>query len=183
MSNDYLDYVQPANLDEKAGMAQLQYLAERQARTQSDIAILEASLDAKKRELKQISEVAIPELMDELGVSGFTTATGLKISVRETIRAAIPKNKTEEAIRWLEANGHSSLVKRKVSVNFGKGEDDTAQELLETLNEKHLPFDDSATVHPSTLSAFVREMLADGEDLPLELLGVFRQRVTEVQLP
>ena len=43
--------------------------------------------------------------------------------------------------------------------------------------------EDKATVHPSTLKAFVREQLAEGSDLPFETFGVFHRRVAILQSP
>lgn len=179
---DYADYIEQT-ADESVSLAQLQLLAERQAQLQSEIAELENQLDAAKKRLRDLSEVEVPELMDAIGVTEFKTRTGLRISIDEKIRASIPKKKAQEALRWLELNGHGSLIKRKVSVAFGKGEETDAEKLKHMLEDEHFVFDDNATVHPSTLSAFVREKLSEGEDIPLELLGVFRQRQTKIELP
>lgn len=179
----YADYLDTETADGSVSLAQLQILAERQAVIQSRVEDLEKQLEAEKKLLRDISEQEIPELMDTVGVTDFKTRSGLRISIDEKIRAAIPKKKLHEALRWLETNGHGSLIKRKVSVAFGKGEESEAERLKSTLVDGQYVFDDAANVHPSTLSAFVREKLAEGEEIPLDLLGVFRQRSTKVELP
>ncbi len=179
----YADYMDTETVDGSVSLAQLQILAERQAVIQSRVEDLEKQLESEKKLLRDISEQEIPELMDTVGVTDFKTRSGLRISIDEKIRAAIPKKKLHEALRWLELNGHGSLIKRKVSVAFGKGEESEAERLKSTLIDGEYVFDDNANVHPSTLSAFVREKLAEGEEIPLDLLGVFRQRSTKVELP
>ncbi len=176
----YLDYVQP----QFAGgeLSQLTQLAEQQAFAQAKVADLEAQLNKAREELRDIAERQLPELMDQIGIGEFKTTTGLKIKIDETIRASIPKAKAQLALAWLKNNGHGSLIKRVVSVSFGRGEDEQAEQLVKKLNEElHIEAEDSASVHPSTLAAFVREKLRNGEEIPLDLFGVHRQRVSKIE--
>ena len=176
----YLEFVQP-QASGSGELSQLSLLAEQQAAAAAKVADLEAQLNAAREELKDIAERQVPELMDQIGVAEFRTASGLKIKIDETIRASIPKAKAPLAFAWLKANGHGGLIKRVVAVQFGKGEDEKAEELHKQL-ESAYPVEDSAAVHPSTLAAFVREKLRDGEELPLDLFGVHRQRVAKIEV-
>lgn len=178
--NAYLDYVQ----HQTAGgeLSQLTQLAEQQAAAQSKVADLEAQLNKAREELRDIAERQVPELMDRIGIGEFKTTTGLKIKIDETIRASIPKANAPLAFAWLKNNGHGSLIKRVVSVSFGRGEDEQAEQLVKKLNDElHFEAEDSASVHPSTLAAFVREKLRNGEEIPLDLFGVHRQRVAKIE--
>jgi len=178
--NAYLDYVQPQTTGGE--LSQLSALAERQAAAQAKVADLEAQLNKAKEELRDIAERQVPELMDRIGIDEFKTTTGLKIKIDETIRASIPKAKAPLALAWLKQNGHGSLIKRVVSVTFGRGEDEKAEQLLKKLNDElHLEAEDNSSVHPSTLAAFVREKLRNGEEVPLDLFGVHRQRVAKIE--
>lgn len=175
----YLDYVQPAAA---AGgeLSQLQQLAEQQASAQAKVADLEAQLNKAREELRDLAERQVPELMDQIGLADFKTTTGLKIKIDETIRASIPKAKAPLAFAWLKAHGHAAMIKRVVKVAFGKGEDEKADELRTKLADTY-DVEDDASVHPSTLAAFVREKLRDGEEVPLDLFGVHRQRVSKIE--
>ncbi len=174
--NAYLDYVQPTSGGE---LSQLTALAESQAVAAAKVADLEALLNKAREELRDIAERQVPELMDQIGIGEFKTTSGLKITVSETIRASIPKAKAPLAFAWLKANGHAAMIKRVVQVAFGKGEDERADELREKLAGE-FSVEDKASVHPSTLAAFVREKLRDGEEVPLDLFGVHRQRVSKI---
>lgn len=177
-SPSYADFVQPAASEGE--LSQLARLAEEQARAEATVADLEAQL-AKAREIaRDYAERQVPELMDSIGISEFKTATGLKIEVAETIRASIPKALAPRAFDWLRRNGSAALIKRTISVGFSKGEDDKADALREELGDR-FEFEDNSAVHPSTLSAFVREKLQKGDDLPLDLFGVHRQRVSKIK--
>lgn len=179
IENAYLDYVQPQTAGDK--LSQLTQLAEQQAAAQSKVADLEAQLNRAREELRDIAERQVPELMDQIGISEFKTITGLKIKIDEIIRASIPKTKTALALAWLKNNGHAAMIKRVVAVSFGKGEDERADELHQRLAEE-FEVDDNASVHPSTLAAFVRERLRNGEEVPLDLFGVYRQRVSKIEV-
>ena len=179
MSNtDYLDYVGP----EKAAdgeLSRLTQLAEEQAAAAAKVAELEAALEAARGDLRDIAERRVPELMDQIGVAEFKTASGLKIKIEETIRASIPKAVLPRACAWLREHGNAAMIKRAIAVEFGKGEDERADALYQELSATY-EVDDKVSVHPSTLSAFVREKLREGEEVPLDLFGVHRQRVSKI---
>jgi hypothetical protein len=179
-ASSYLDYIQPEVASEDV-LSSLAKLAEEQIKAVSEVAEAEAQLSTAKEKLKDLAERQIPDLMDQVGLEDFKTSSGLIIEVNETIRAAIPKEHEHRGIAWLKEHGHEALVKRVVSVAFGKGEDGKAQQLYLEMAKRY-DVEDKASVHPSTLSAFVREQLEAGEEIPLDLLGVHRQRVAKVKV-
>ncbi|RKZ72469.1 MAG: hypothetical protein DRQ48_00225 [Gammaproteobacteria bacterium] len=160
------------SLEKLSTLAQDQWEAEKRVR------IKEQELkDAKKAERK-ISEELIPDLMDELGIEEFTTSAGIAVSVKENIRASISKDNAPAAFTWLRKNGHAGLIKRAITVIAKNDEQGT--EIMGQLDDYDVS--DKAAVHAGTLSAWVREKLAAGEDIPMDLLGVFRQRISKVKV-
>jgi hypothetical protein len=177
MSHDYSEHVQPQSED---GLAQLSRLAEEQLERQKAVAAAEAELEKRKDELRDIQEVTIPELMEELGIETFTTSNGLKVSVKEDIRASILAANKAQAFQWLRDNGHSAIIKRIVKVQFGMGEDEQAEQAIEALGD--LPVEDESNVHWQTLCRFARELLSEGQEIPEELFSVHRQRVSKIKV-
>lgn len=175
---DYSDYIEPTSEGE---LAQLNRLAEQQAEAEALVEERQHALNAAQEQLRDLSERQLPEAMDAVGMETFTTRSGLRVDVKETIRASIPKAKAAAAFRWLREHGHAALIKRTVSSQFGKGEDESAQATHKALEAMGLLVKDEAAVHPSTLSSFVREKLKNGKDVPQELLGVHRQRVSKLK--
>lgn len=175
--HDYSDYIGPTSDD---ALARLSQLAEAQLEAQISVAKAERGLKAWQEELRQISEVHIPELMEELGVEEITTTSGIKLAVSEKIQASILAANKAAAFRWLRENGHEALIKRVVRVQFGMGEDELAQEAIDRL--KDLPVEDDSKVHPSTLKKFVKELLSEGQEVPEELFSVHRQRVANIKV-
>ena len=163
-------------------LALLRTLADAQADAERYVAQLEVKLAKAKDELRDIQEQELPNLMDKLGMKEFQTLSGLKISVTEIIRASISQARADEAHAWLDENGHASLVKRIFAVSFGRDEEKWAREFAADLRrrKRELTVAEVKKVESATLRAFVKQRLEAGEDLPLELFGVFRQRVSKI---
>lgn len=175
---DYTDYIEPTD---EGQLSQLQALADQQWEAEKLVEQKQRELNTAQEQLRDLAERQIPEAMDACGMETLTTRSGLHLSVKETIRASIPKAKADAALSWLRDNGHASLIKRTVSAQFGKGEDEWAQGIHQELEQQGCAVKDDEKVHPQTLAAFVREKLENGEDVPQETLGVHRQRVAKLK--
>lgn len=165
-------------------LARLTGLAHDQWKAERAVEKAEEDLRKAKEDARLLRERRVPELMDEAQMSEFTTKDGIKIKVAEEIRAAIPKAKTAQAIKWLEENGHANLVKRSFVIEFGKDEETWAKRFETDLKKRkrQLAVKRDQKVHPQTLGSFVREQLAEGISLPLDLLGVHRQKVSKIEV-
>tara|TARA_R100001086_G_scaffold247643_2_gene182439 strand:- start:1233 stop:1811 length:579 start_codon:yes stop_codon:yes gene_type:complete len=140
---------------------------------QAEISALEAELKAKKEELRNVAEQQLPELMQGLNLVEFTTASGFKISVENFYNAYISEANREKAHNWLQENGHGGLIKNEISVLFGKGQDEAARSLVESLEQRGVSPNVKQGVHPQTLKAFVKEQLTQGRDIPAEPFGIY----------
>jgi hypothetical protein len=121
------------------------------------------ALKAAKEKERVLREETLPGMMQELGVSEMTLTDGNKIKISQEVYSSVPEHRKEEAWGWLEKNGYGGLIKAEVSVAFGKGELEKAQELLDNLATE-LGITNgvlSREVHASTLKAFLKERLAD----------------------
>jgi hypothetical protein len=172
----------------KAGdniLAQLAGLAQEQKRAEAEVAAAEEALQKAKDRLNHIRLKELPELCAIAQMDKFTTVDGLVVDVSEEVRASIPKQNNADAIAWLEKNGHAALVKRSFTIEFGKEEETWANKFESDLKKRKKPLrvKRKQDVHPQTLGAFVREQMAEGVPVPMDLLGVFRQRVANVTLP
>lgn len=178
---DYTNYSEPVGEDK---LSQLSDLAKQQVTLEHELLQAEAAVDKAKERIRIISEVSIPLLMEEVGMSEFSTKDGIKVRVAEDIRASIPKARQGEAVVWLDQHGFAGLVKRKFTILFGKDEESWANKFEADLRKRkrELNVGRDATVHPQTLKAWVKEQLECGTDLPLDLFGVFRQRVAKVEV-
>lgn len=169
-------------------LAEVRALAEQQLVLEVEVETLEAQLDAKKKELKDVAEYKLPELLLDAGLPSLTLSDGSTISVQDNIFASIGDDNRDAAHAWLRAAGHGDIIKNVVSVTFGKGEDDYAKLLIHNI---HVMADNNALkygtlaqqeqVHNATLRAFVKERLKAGDPLPLETFKVFEGKIAKIK--
>lgn len=139
---------------------------------EGQVAELNNRIKERKLRMAEIESKILPGLLHQAGVKEITTLEGLKVSTKFIV-GAIPAESKEKAYSWLDANGHSSIIKRNLMVQFDKGAAEQARIAAEAI--KGLGFDPQLKmdIHPQTFMAFGREQLAAGRMLPLDEWGVF----------
>ena len=148
-------------------------LANKQLKLATEVAELEASLKAKKEELRLTSEQELPDAMQAAGLTQITLSTGEKISINEFYNAHISKANQEKAYEWLVSNGHEGLIKNEVLMKFGRDESEIVEQTVSALQSRGLSPEVRQSVHPSTLKAFVKEQFTSGNDIPTEPFGIY----------
>ena len=141
--------------------------------TQKKIEATEEELKKLKDVETTLSEQTIPNLMQQAGVELIKLEGGISVEVKPFYSARIPSSKSEEAFAWLRDNGHGDLIKNIVSIRFGKGENDSAEKLISSLEQDGLYPDQKRKVEPMTLNAFIGDQITNGKQVPMELLSVF----------
>ena len=157
-------------------LAEITKLARRQLTLAKRVERAEAKLTAAKQELAAVEEKALPEAMLAVGLTDFTMKNKARVKISDVIRAAIPRARAEEALRWLTVHGQGGLIKGEVSVTFGRA-DRRVEALVALFKQKRfagLEYDRRETVHAGTLSAWVRQQVDAGKTVPTDLLGVYR---------
>ena len=149
---------------------------------EDEIAALENQLKNKKAEAEDIGSRVIPELLAEQGLSEIKLADGSKVSVRKEFRATVPKDdmKREAALQWLRDQGLGDIIKNNVSVSFGKGEDDKAEQLLNLAAENGFEPQQKSDVSWNTLTALYRERVEAGLDMPSDCFSLWIKDKTKI---
>ena len=143
---------------------------------------LELLLNEAKKNLQNLAEHEIPKLLE--GLKGkLSLPDGRVITVTEKIRSHVSSERKSTAMRWLEDNDHGSLIKRRFIIEFGRDQEDWVKKFEAQLETSETPLNIKRehNVHWQTLDAFVREGLEQGEDIPLDLFGVYRQRFAKIK--
>jgi len=141
--------------------------------TEEEIAKVDQYLKDKKRELLKLTDEELPAILQELNMSSFTLDDGSKVEVKALYGAAIPKPRVEEAHQWLRDNGYGDIIKNVVSCSFGRGEDQEAANFKDSALKLGLHPEQNESVHSSTLRAFVKERVENGDNFPMDLFGAF----------
>jgi len=134
---------------------------------------IEEELKGARERARLLREETIPSMMQEIGISKLTLEDGREVSVKQDVYARIPAEKYDKAILWLLNNGHGSICRAEVSLSFPKGEADEAIKLHGELHERNYNSVYKESVHPQTLKAFLKEQIANGADVPLDLFGAY----------
>lgn len=146
---------------------------------------LEGELKAAQQRVRHLSEHELPRLMEDVGLGASCSLPGgVEVKVNEVLRGSIPKAKEDLAYKWLEENNSGKLIKREFVISFGKDEEAWANKFAADLAKRKKPLQSKVkrTVHPQTLLAALKEWLKEGKAVPLDVFGVFRQRVASVKV-
>lgn len=157
--------------------------ANRALELQNEISSMEEALREQKQKLDGILRFELPEAMENAGLSEFKTSTGAKVTIKEVVSASIPvrdTDKREAAFGWLRENGHGSLIKNEWKILMGADQTDSANlELVDKLMDAGAT--QKVSVHSRTLTAFCKEQMAAGKELPADLLGLFVGRIAKLE--
>lgn len=140
---------------------------------EQDISFLEERSKLKKEEYRELAEKTLPEAMQQAGLNSFELKNGYSIGLQDIISASINDENREAAHGWLREQGFGDIIKNEVIVSFGKEEDEKASYLCEELQKRALQVLQQEKVHPSTLKAFVKERIKNGEELPADTFKLF----------
>lgn len=132
---------------------------------------VEADLKLAKEKSRTLREETIPNAMTELGLTSLTLDSGQKLTISQEVYASIPADKLTDAFAWLNEHGFGGLIKTEVKTIYGKGERDVAYALMVELCDRGLSAQFKENIHPSTLKAFLKEQIRDGNPCPMDLFG------------
>ncbi len=149
---------------------------------EDEIAAIEEQLKSKKAESDDISSRVIPELLAEQGLKEIKLSDGSKVSVKKEFRATVPKDylKREAALQWLRDQGLGDIIKNDVTVSFGKGEDDKAEQLLRLAADNGFEPQQKSDVAWNTLSALYQERVEAGLDMPSDSFSLWIKDKTKI---
>ncbi len=176
-AQDYEAYVGHNRPNE---LLEITQLAEAQTAAQKKVEDLEEALKLAKEALQEIAEYKLPEAMETVGLSDYTTTSGIKVKVKEEIIGTLKKENRPKGFAWLEKNGHSGLIKSSVVVGFSREQLEEAAKLVDRLRKENKSANLERKIEAQTLMAFIKEQLLDGKDIPLDIFSVHRQRVSKV---
>ena len=159
---------------------QLSQLVRNLRNVENQIEDAENHVKALKQEKHRLSVENIPALMDEMGVERLDV-DGLTVERKMIISASIPKDRKDEAFSWLRENGLDDIIKNDVTCSFGKGQDNSAKNVIAILQDAGFDPATKTHVHPSTLKAFVRERVTDGKPIDLDMFGAFISNAAQLR--
>jgi len=168
MSEDAAEVIVP----EDSTLQGVALLVAKQIALEDLISTTEGHLATMKEDLKRVQLRELPEAMTAIPVTEWTDGEGNKISVQPFVRASITEAKKDDAHQWLRENAHGDLIKSLIAVDVGQNEA-LVKKLVPLLVKLGASYSAKEAVHSGTLKAWVKEQIAAGVPIPLELFGVF----------
>jgi len=173
LERDFEETISDVDEVDQKGLKTVAEIARKVNEKEKVIAEEEKNLKDHKKELLKLTDEDLPTMLAELGLTSFKLEDGSSISVKQTYGASIKVENRPAAFNWLRDNGYDDIIKNQITCVFGRGEDDKANSFKETAEkEGYLP-QQKTEVHPQTLRAFVKERVENGEEFPMDLLGVY----------
>ncbi len=131
--------------------------------------------------IRELVETDIPLQLQQMGLKKATLEDGTEIKLSSMYFASVKEINKARAYKWLRDNDFGDLIKRKLSVDFGKGDDSVASTTKKTLEKLGLLVSDKEAVNPQTLNGFVREQIREGNNIPREILGVYQKNEAKIK--
>ena len=133
-----------------------------------------------KEKARELSQVIIPKMMQEMNITKLKLKDGAQIEVTNFYSAKITPEKQEEAFNWLRSNGLGDIIKNDITVTFGRGEDNKAMAYATLAKGQGYEPVQKVGVHPQTLKAVVRERVESGQNMPTDLFNTFVGNQTKI---
>ena len=170
----------PQDVDNLKGVENLSTLVLELQKLEDEIKDKESQLKSTKEKADKLSQVAIPEIMEALKMKTMKLADGSAIEIKEIYSATIPVDKREGAYNWLRENGLGDLIKNEITVSFGRGEDNKANDYASLAEKNGFQPTQKMKVEPMTLKALYRERVESNLDLPSEHFNLFKGNKTKI---
>jgi len=167
-------------LIEKTDIQTLAAYCQELAELERTIGNYEDQIKTYKEKADKISSEVIPNLLAEQGLASLKLADGSGVEVRKSYSCTVKKDSVESAYTWLRENGLGDLIKNEVAVQFGKGEDNKAVELLDLAAQEGYEPTQKQKVEPMTLKALFRERIEAGLDMPSDFFHTFVKDQTKI---
>jgi len=147
---------------------------------EDEIQNAENSLSKLKEKAKVLSQVEIPQMMDEMQITKLKLKDGESVEIKKIYGASIPQESQQEAFKWLREHDLGDIIKNDITVTFGRGEDNKAMQYANLAKGQGFEPIQKIGVHPQTLKAVVRERLESGRDMPTGLFKTFAGNQTKI---
>lgn len=148
------------------------------------VAVLELQLKKAQERVRDLEEQTIPELLESIGwaeSSKLVTPAGNRVELKRSVHASIYAAAREQVFQWLDDHGEGGMIKRKVIVPFGRDDEASAKSLEETLRADGFETTVERKVEPATFSAWVRQRVEAGDELPPDnLISIENKKVAKV---
>jgi hypothetical protein len=164
-------------------LRQVRDLAQQMLVAARKVELAQDALERAEEEYRILEERDLPKHLQSLGLKGLPLDNGVEIMLKDFVSSSLDKDMLQTALLWLNENGLGDLIKNNVTVSFGRGEDEKADALVETLSKEGFTLEQKKSVHSQSLNAAIREHLEQGKKVDTPAIRVFQGTVAKIKLP
>jgi hypothetical protein len=132
----------------------------------------EALLKKAKKAYALLAENEVPDLMKELNVRDQTLGSGRKLELKTAYYMSLTGQYKEPAIKWLREINHETMIGNDLVIAVPKGKDNEVAQVMAAAEELGMSVKRTEVVHTGSFKALVKKRLEEGEEVPLETLGI-----------
>ena len=164
------------------GLQSIESLVNRAIDLTKQISDVEEYTKKLRAELHDITSTRLVDAMSAAGTTEFKTKD-VKVKIKDFVSGSLPKDPDARyaALKWIESVGAQDIIKNHLEADFGKSQDNLVAQVEALLDNLGIEYLRQRDVHPSTLKSFANERMANGEEIPLERLGLFAGRAAEIK--
>lgn len=153
---EFLTQVPSEPITEDA-LTKLEAAVERFQNLEAEVETLKETLSEKTKTFLAVSQVEIPELLHQYGLSEIKLKNKKKVIVSQGVSVSVPDEKQETFNDFLKAHDAEDLVKLQIS--FGRMPESMQRALFAFIGAMEYEYEAKKAVHPSTLKKYVSDLL------------------------
>ena len=166
------------------GLSDIGALCKKLVEARKEKAMHEKAVEDTTEGIQSLSET-IGTYLKEKNLTSFKLTDGSSVEYNEKLRANIKRENIREAYEFIRTEGAGDLIKNEIKMQFGKGQDQDAEEFKTFLKDKGLVPMEKQGIAWNTLDAWCRETIekyaAQGKAFPEEVFGIFRYHDVKIK--
>lgn len=168
-------------------------LANEQVRLEKEVEEADEILSNKKEELARIQggwdegkevEGALPKAMSAAGVDGIRLTNGMTVSIDDELKPpsmARDSEFREPMLVYLDESGHADAIKDTITIFLNKENYVHAKAITDLISSLKLEFERYRTANWQTLRKLIKDILKEGENIPLAKLNVQQFKKSKIK--
>tara|TARA_R110000787_G_scaffold213115_1_gene322695 strand:+ start:3269 stop:3811 length:543 start_codon:yes stop_codon:yes gene_type:complete len=148
-------------------------LAMKQLELEAVVAKREAELKEARAELDKIQLGQLPAALKAAGIPSFTLENGMVVGYAEDLKIAVPKARKEAIIAKMKEWGYEANVSNVLTVDLGKGGNNTGVVLMDKAKELGVAATLEADIASGTVKKALNARIREGKNDDLAFFGAF----------
>jgi hypothetical protein len=167
------------NVPEKA-LRDIAALANRWLNCKTQVDSLTNDLKVAQDELNAIELDLLPSAMETANLTRFTTSNGAEVTVKDDMNVSLKSGDKSKAFQWLRDEGYGDVIRHKISMEFGRGQENELKRARKALGK--IPYNELDDANTASVKAVLKRALESGRVVPLPIFGAYRYTKAVVKI-